>query len=134
MFINIKCGECGNINLIFTLNGKCLTHLVVKSMNSFDYENVIRTELLKVALVFSGSDLKVKCRNLDSFSCKKSVHVFIEKLYVNSFKAFEIVISVFVQRRIRSVDKIIVNRNGMRLKAERTKLYGKSVRKACLSG
>ena len=57
----------------------------------------------------------------------------IKKLYINSFKAFEIIISVFILRRIHPVLEIIIHRNGMRSKPEACKLNGKPVGEGCLS-
>ena len=77
-------------------------------MNSLDHQNILRTKLAEIAIIFSLAQQEIKLRKLNSFSIQKRCHIFIKLLCVDCLQTFEIVIAILIQRCILAILKIIV--------------------------
>ena len=68
MLINIDIGQCTDIYLVFTILGKCIRCLLIQTVDTFDHQNIIRSQLFEIALIFPLSGLEVKGRQLHTFT------------------------------------------------------------------
>ena len=82
MLINIQLGQCTDINLEFTLFGKCITQFVIESVNSLDHQDIFLSKLQFITFIFPGTGLKIKGWKIHLFSCKKICHLLIEEFYI----------------------------------------------------
>ena len=124
MLINIDIGQCTDIDLVFTLLGKCIRCLLIQAVDTFDHQNIIRSQLFEIAFILPLSGLEIEGRQLHALSGQQSAHVIIKLLYINGFQTFEIVITVLIPWREFSVHEIVVQCNGMRCFPQGLQLNG----------
>ena len=105
MLINIQLSQCTDINLEFTFCRKC-----IDSTCHSDHEfprspaHHLRTKLAENRLYTPLCPvLKLNTGNSTRSPRKQSKHIFVELLYINCFKTFIILFSIFIQRSIFSV-------------------------------
>ena len=68
MFINIDIGQGADIYLVFAFLGKCIGGLLIQSVDSFNDQDVILSQLFEIALIFPLSALEVKGRQLHTLT------------------------------------------------------------------
>ena len=106
---------------------------VVQAVDAFNNQNILRSELQIIPFVFTKACFKVKTGHFHPFSRQQIRHILIEFFHINGFQTFEIIVALFVQRRLIPVYEIIVHRDGMRYQAMGFQLDGKTMGKGGLS-
>ena len=133
MFINIQLCQCTDINLKFAFLWQSITKLIIQSMNSLDYQNIILLQLQEIAFILSCTCLKIKYRHFHTFSIQQCKHIFIKFLYINRFQTFEILFAKLIYRCEMTIYKIIIHSNRMWFHSMCRKLNRQSVRKCSLA-
>ena len=60
MLINVNIGQRTDIDLVFTLLGKRIGCLLIQTVDTFDNQNIIGSQLFEIALILPFSGLEVK--------------------------------------------------------------------------
>ncbi len=134
MLVYIDLGKSTDINFKFMVIGQGLGKFRIQAMDSLNNQNIFSPQFLWLSRIFFFPDLKIKVGNYNFFSIQKFLHLLTKKLHVHRFQTLEIIFSVFILRRLFSLFKVIIYRNGMWMESIGPKLDGQPMGKCGLSG
>ena len=133
MLIDIQLGQCTDIDLEFIFFWQIMSQRIIQTVNAFDHQNILLSELHIMSVIFPFSGLEIERRKLNPFSCKQLFQIVIKKFHIQCFQTLIIRLSFCVQRCIHTVLKVIIHRNRMRDQTAYPELDGKPSGKCSLS-
>ena len=95
-------------------------------MNSLDQDDLVGLNTQFLAAIFPATLLEVKGGQFHFFAIVQPREVFVEELQIDGFDVLEIGFAPFVQRRLLTVDEVVVHRDGHRSEAVDAQLDGQS--------
>ena len=134
MFIHINLRQRTDINPEFTFRRKRPRQFFIQPVNSLQHQHIGLLHLNKIPLVLALARLKIKIRQFHTLSVQKCCHIPVQKLDIQCFQAFKIIIAVFIPRRIYPVHIVIIKADRMRRQTMRRKLDRQPVAERRLSG
>ena len=88
-------------------------------MYPFDHQNILRSQLQIIPAVLPLPRLEIEPGHLHSSAFQKIAHILIKLADIYRFQTLIIRFSVFIQRRVFPIDKIIVHCYGCLLYTSR---------------
>ena len=114
MLIHINLRQRTDINPEFTFRRKRPRQFFIQPVNPLQHQHIGLLHLNKIPLVLALARLKIKIRQFHTLSVQKCCHIPIQKLDIQCFQAFKIIIAVFIPRRIYPVHIVIIKADRMR--------------------
>ena len=134
MFIHINLRQRTDINPEFTFRRKRPCQFFIQPVNPLQHQHISLLHLNKIPLVLALARLKIKIRQFHTLSVQKCCHIPVQKLDIQCFQAFKIIVAVFIPRRIYPVHIVIIKADRMRRQTMRRKLDRQPVAERRLSG
>ena len=109
MLIDIQLGQCTDIDLEFIFFWQIMGQRIIQTVNAFDHQNILLSELHIMSVIFPFSGLEIKRRKFNPLACKQLFQIMVKKFHIQRFQAFIIRLSFCVQRCIHTVLKVIIH-------------------------
>ena len=133
MVIESNGREGGDIDAKLLIFRDELRHYGVKRVITLENDDIVGSYLQAIAFKLAFARWEVITRKLYFLAIKQGIHLLIEENCINGFYALEVIFSLFVERCIDTIDKIVVRRQRMGMQTASHQLNSDTLTGSCLS-